>query len=39
MIGIDRRTGKMLTGFDQFVSRVTQVMSTRIGSREKRRNF
>ena len=39
MIGIDRRTGKMLTGFDQFVSRVTQVMSTRIGAREKRRNF
>lgn len=39
MIGIDRRTGKMLSGFDQFVSRVTQVMSTRIGAREKRRNF
>ncbi|EOD9110306.1 phage baseplate protein [Vibrio parahaemolyticus] len=39
MIGIDRRTGKMLTGFDQFVSRVTQVMSTRIGAREKRRSF
>ena len=39
MIGIDRKTGKMITGFEQFVSRLTQVMTTRIGSREKRRKF
>jgi uncharacterized protein len=39
MVGIDRLSGKKLTGFDQFVSRVTQVMSTQIGTREKRRNF
>ncbi len=37
MIGIDRNTGKTLTGFDQFVSRVTQIMTTRVAGREKRR--
>jgi len=39
MIGIDRNTGRTLTGWEQFISRVQQVMSTRIGSREKRRAF
>lgn len=39
MIGIDRQTGTAITGFDNFVSRLTQVMSTQIGSREKRRKF
>ena len=39
MIGIDRLTGQKLTGFEQFISRVTQVMSTQIGTREKRRKF
>lgn len=39
MLGIDRRTGKTITGFEQFVSRMTQVLTTRIGSREKRRGF
>lgn len=39
MIDIDRQTGAAITGFDNFVSRVTQVMSTPIGAREKRRQF
>lgn len=39
MIGIDRRTGRRLSGFDQFVSRVVQVMTTPIGAREHRRAF
>ncbi len=39
MIGIDRATGRTLSGWEQFASRVQQVMSTQIGSREKRRAF
>jgi hypothetical protein len=39
MIGMDRSTGKTLLGWEQMVSRVAQVMTTQIGSREKRRGF
>lgn len=39
MIGIDRKTGRRLDGFDQFVSRVAQVMTTPIGARVKRPKF
>lgn len=39
MIGIDRNTGRTLTDWEQFVSRVTQVMTTPVGSREHRRDF
>ena len=39
MIGIDRNTGRTLTGWEQMISRVQQVMTTRIGGREKRRGF
>ena len=39
MIGIDRKTGRTLTSWEQFVSRMTQVMTTPLGSREKRRQF
>lgn len=39
MIGVDRNTGRTLTGWAQMVSRVEQVMTTRIGAREKRRQF
>lgn len=39
MVGIDRNTGRTITAWDQLVSRVTQVMTTRIGTREKRRTF
>lgn len=39
MIGIDRTTGRTLTGWQQMVSRVQQVMTTPIGAREKRRGF
>lgn len=39
MIGIDRRSGRTLSDWAQFQSRLQQVMSTRIGSREKRRDF
>jgi len=39
MIGIDRVTGRKITGFDQLVSRVTQVMTTPLGGRIKRSKF
>jgi len=39
MIGMDRRTGRTIGAWDQFVSRVTQVMTTPVGSREHRRTF
>lgn len=39
MIGIDRKTGRTLTGWEQFLSRVTQVMTTQIGARNKYRSF
>lgn len=39
MIGIDRKTGRKIDGFDQFVSRVTQVMTTPFGARVKRPGF
>jgi hypothetical protein len=39
VIGIDRQTGRTLTGWQQLVSRVQQVMTTPIGAREKRRAF
>lgn len=39
MIGMDRRTGRSIGAWDQFVSRVTQVMTTPLGSREHRRRF
>lgn len=37
MIGFDRNTGRTIDGWEQFVSRVQQVMTTPIGGREKRR--
>ena len=39
MIGMDRRTGRTIGAWAQFVSRVTQVMTTPLGSREHRRRF
>lgn len=39
MIGMCRKTGKTLTGWDQFISRVTQVMTTYISARNKARGF
>lgn len=39
MIGIDRTTGRTLSAFDQFVSRVAQVMTTPLGAREHRPAF
>ncbi|OOI04714.1 phage baseplate protein [Vibrio sp. OULL4] len=39
MIGIDRKTGRRIDGFEQLVSRVTQVMTTPLGGRAKRSNF
>lgn len=39
MIGIDRKTGRTINEWEQFVSRVTQVMTTQISRREKRREF
>ena len=39
MIGIDRRTGRRIDGFEQLVSRVTQVMTTPLAGRVKRSGF
>lgn len=39
MIGIDRKTGRQISGFDQLVSRITQVMTTPVGGRAKRPKF
>lgn len=39
MIGIERSTGRRLDGFEQFVSRVTQVMTTPLTGRAKRADF
>jgi hypothetical protein len=39
MIGIDRRTGRRIENFEQFVSRATQVLTTPPGGRAKRGRF
>ncbi|KUI98992.1 hypothetical protein [Vibrio sp. MEBiC08052] len=39
MIGIDRMTGRQIEGYEQLVSRVTQVMTTPLGGRVKRAAF
>lgn len=39
MIGIDRKTGRTIDGWDQFVSRATQALTTQLGDREHRRTF
>jgi len=39
MIGFDRKTGRTIRGWDQFLSRFTQVMTTQVADREKRRGF
>ncbi|MBY8291122.1 phage baseplate protein [Vibrio fluvialis] len=39
MIGICRRTGRTLTGWEQFLSRVEQVMTTALAGRNKYRGF
>lgn len=39
MIGFDRKTGRTIRGWDQFLSRITQVMTTQVADREKRRGF
>ncbi len=39
MIGIDRRTGRQIDGFEQLVSRITQVMTTPLAGRAKRPAF
>jgi hypothetical protein len=39
MIGIDRVTGQQIDDFEQFTSRVIQVLTTAIGGREKRQRF
>lgn len=39
MIGMCRKTGRTLTGWEQLISRITQVMTTYISSRNKARGF
>jgi phage baseplate assembly protein W len=39
MIGIDRKTGRRITGFDQLASRIVQVMTTPKVGRAKRPTF
>lgn len=39
MVGMCRKTGRTITGWDQFISRVTQVMTTYISARNKVRGF
>ncbi|MBJ7539896.1 hypothetical protein [Marinomonas transparens] len=39
MIGIDRKTGRKIEGFDQLVSRIAQVMTTPKVGRAKRPSF
>lgn len=39
MKGIDRKTGRTITGWQLFVSHAGDVLTTQLGSREKRRNF
>ena len=39
MIGICRKTGKALSGWALFVSHATDVLTTQLGEREKRRNY
>lgn len=39
MIGIDRKTGRKIEGFDQLVSRIAQVMTTPTSGRVKRPTF
>lgn len=39
MLGMDRKTGRRIDGFDQLVSRVTQVMTTPLVGRAKRPKF
>jgi len=36
VIGIDRKSGRRIDGFEQFVSRVTQIMTTSLVGRAKR---
>ena len=39
MIGIDRATGRTITGVDQLASRLQQVFTTPKGARNRRRDF
>lgn len=39
MIGMDRRTGRTISGIDQLASRMLQVFTTQAGSRIRRREF
>lgn len=39
MIGMDRRTGRTISGLTQLASRMQQVMTTVVGSRVRRRQF
>lgn len=39
MIGMCRKTGRTITEWDQFISRITQVMTTHISARNKAREF
>lgn len=39
MLGMQRDTGRSISGFDQFVSRVVQAMTTPLSSREHRRTI
>lgn len=39
MKGIDRRTGKTISGWRLFVSHAGDVLTTQLGSREKRREY
>jgi uncharacterized protein len=39
MKGIDRKTGRTITGWQLFVSHAGDVLTTQLGSREKRRDF
>lgn len=39
MVGIDRRTGRTVAGWDLFLVHVEDVLTTALGSRQKRREY
>lgn len=39
MIGMDRRTGRTISGVAQLASRLQQVFTTQLGARNRRRRF
>lgn len=39
MIGLSRKTGEMLTGWDLFIALAEDALTTQLGEREKRRDY